>query len=596
MNSRIVWVILGCLLIAALVLGSCAPAAVEEEGKTIVGKVVEKEVVVKEEAKKEVAPTVEGPKYGGVFTGGWASYPGIFDDAWGFGTNCYFLHLTHDELLVGDWAKGPTGSGEASFLIRGTFFPKLETGSIAESWELVDDQTIVYQIRKGVYFQDKPPVNGREMNADDVVFSIKRHFETPQSYVYQNYFKIFQSVEAKDKWTVEVKSTPGTVGTMFILTAEYVKIVPHEVVDLYGSMKDWHNVVGTGAFILKDYVQDSSGTLVRNPNYFATDPLHPQNRLPYLDGVKWLIIPDLSTRLAGIRVGKIDNDILGWEDTKSLLESNPELKYYKWLQAAHLNIIWMRTDKPELPIADVRVRRALSMALDRQVIIDSYYDHQAEIFSTPVAPYPELMDIFVPLEEMPESVRENYSYNPDKAKALLAEAGYPNGFKTEIICWQNQVDILSLVKESWAKIGVDLNLDVREYAVYNSTLMLRSHKEMAFAYLSSVAPHVMLNFMPTFFQDWAMVDDARVKEAYEIVRKNVVVNEPEANRALREVYPYILEQAWYVETPAPYNFTVWQPWVKGYNGEFTVGYSQPYNYPIWLWYDVALKEKMTGKK
>ena len=587
--KKVVWLLSSGLVVMALALASCAPQASPTPTST---------PTPKPTLTPTPTPTVgpEEPKYGGVFVGGWAQYPGGFDDAYVFPTNDYFLHLTNEELLVGDYAKGPTGTGEASWLIRGTFFPNLETGQIAEKWQMVDDQTITYNIRKGVRFQDKPPVGGREMTADDVVFSIKRHFETPQSYIYTNYRKIFQSVTALDKWTVVVKCVAGEVGSMFTLTSEYVKIVPREVIDKYGDMKDWRNVVGTGPFIMKDYVPDSSGTLVRNPNYWAKDPLHPKNMLPYLDGVKWLIMPDVSTRLAALRTGKMDNDILGPEDAKALLKSNPELKYRKYLQAAHLGIIWMRTDKPELPAANVKVRRALNMALDKKAIKDSFYSGDAETFSTPVAPYPELVDIFVPLEKMPESVRELYTYDLQKAKQLLAEAGYPSGFKTEIICWQNQVDLLSIVKDNWAKAGVDLKLDVRDYGVYNSILSARSHKEMVFAYLSSVAPHVMLNFIPTFFQDWAMINDPKVNAAYEIVRKNTVVNDPVANKALRDIYPYILDQAWYVETPAPYQYTIWQPWVKQFSGEFTVGYSQPYNFAPWVWIDQDMKEKLTGQR
>lgn len=547
--------------------------------------------------KEAVAPVAEGPKYGGVFTGILSTPVVGFDDAYTFPTNIYVTHLTNEELLTGDWAKGPTGSHQASFLIRGTFFPEIERGCLAESWEIPDSETIIYRIRKGVRFQDRPPVNGREMTADDVVFSIKRIFTTPASYLATTWGRYFKSVTAPDKGTVVVKAAPGNAGTLFPGTAEYIKIVPREVIDKYGNMRDWQNVIGTGPFILKDYVSDSSATLVKNPNYWDNDPLHPQNRLPYLDGVKWLIIQDTSTQQAALRTAKVDwHTGVAWEEMETLRKTNPEAKSSRILQAAHLNIVWMRTDRRELPFGDIRVRRALNVAIDKKAIKDSYYGGNAELFTTPVAPYPELMHLFTPLEKLPESVQELYQYNPEKAKQLLAEAGYPRGFKAEMLCSTAQVDRVAIVKDYWARIGVDLTIDAKEYTVYNSIINARTHKQMVYAYLASVAPFWFLSWLPTTFQNWSMINDQRINQTYDVIMANLILNQPKADQALKEIIPYILEQAWYVELPAPYTYTVWHPWVKGYNGEWTVGYSQPYNFPTYVWLDRDLREKMIGKR
>ena len=540
---------------------------------------------------------VEKPRYGGIFIGCVDAPLAGFDEAYNHPSGLYATHLTLDELLVGDWARGPSGTGEASWLLRGVFLQKLERGAIAESWEIPDNETLIYHIRRGVHWQDKPPVNGRELNANDVVFTFNRLFSAPLSYLYTHYGKSFKSVEAPDKWTVVVKCVPGEVGVIFKYTSEFASIVAPEVIEKYGDMREWQNVIGTGPFMLTDYVPGSSVTLERNPNYWDVDPLHPENQLPYLDGVTWLVIPDASTRMASLRTHKTDwQQFVTWEEAASLQKTNPELKYIRWLQAAHLNVIYGRVDKPELPFKDIRVRRALAMAIDNEAIKRDYYGGNAELFSTPVAPYPEIMDMFTPLEEQSEIVQEYYGYHPEKAKQLLAEAGYPDGFKTEIVCTSPKVDTLSIIKAYWADIGVDLKLDVKESAVFRSIAVGKTHKEMIFYAMATVAPHAYCSHQPGGIHNYAMINDPRCNEAWDVVRANVVVNDEKANQALKEVFPYILDQCWHIETPSPYLYIFWQPWVKGYSGAWTVGYNEPYAFPTWIWYDQDLKEEMTGKR
>ena len=206
------------------------------------------------------------------------------------------------------------------------------------------------------------------------------------------------------------------------------------------------------------------------------------------------------------------------------------------------------------------------------------------------------MDIFTPLEELPESVREQYEYHPEKAKQLLAEAGYPDGFKTEIVCYPAQVDLLSIVKSDWAKIGVDLKIDVKEFTVYQSIWRSRTHKEMFIGILSSVAVFNLAKGRLDYFQNSSMVNDERLNEAVKMIDTNVVVNDAKCIEVLKDVYPYIREQCWHIETPSPYLWTTWQPWIKEYHGETTVGICDWFDFPKWIWCDQDLKEEMTGKR
>jgi len=102
------------------------------------------------------------------------------------------------------------------------------------------------------------------------------------------------------------------------------------------------------------------------------------------------------------------------------------------------------------------------MAIDRWAIVNEYYKGDAEILNEVCSPCGELAHYYPPLEEMPAAIQELFTYSPEKARQLLKDAGYPNGFKTECICTSTQVDMLSIVKGYWNAIGVELDIVVME--------------------------------------------------------------------------------------------------------------------------------------
>jgi len=592
MRKKLVWLVVSCLMVAALLLASCAPAVTEEE-EEVVTPGEEEEVVTPEEEEEAVAAPEE-PKYGGVYRGRGGDPQG-FDDAYAPPWMCFTLNLTNEEMTTGDWTKGPAGTGESGWTGEiDTYFQHLQTASLAESWELPDAQTVIYHIRKGVHFHDKPPVNGREMTAEDVVYSIKRYTETPGSYGNTSTKPEERAtVTAPDKWTVVLKYPPAAIGQHYMRFSDFCRVVPQEMVEEWGDLQDWRAACGTGPFILADYVNMSSLTFERNPNYWRKDPLHPENTLPYVDSLKLLIIEDTSTSIAAMRTGKLDHLGVGWEDAESLMETNPELKYTRHLQGFSWNI-FMRVDQPELPFYDVRVRRALAMAVDNRAIAEDYYGGNAHILTSPIMPAPEFDCMYTPLEEQNEIVQELFGYHPEKAKQLLAEAGYPDGFKATILC-AGTGDLLSIYKEYWAAIGVELEIEIKDWPVLASIAARRSHKEMILYYAGNSTPLAPASLAPHLWENLSMIDDQRVNEAFEKVAEN------EANwdvvcSTLKETYPYVLEQCWMIEAPTNYDYNFWHPWLKNYHGEYSVGFFNGPNFLMYIWLDQDLREEMTGKR
>jgi len=603
MRSKAIWLVLSCLIIVVMVMTSCGPATTEEEeGKTIVGKVVEKEAPPeKEEPKgtedigKLVVREVGEPKYGGSV--GFAHSMPIagFDDYYTYASQAITVVLTNEQLVTGDWAKGPAGTNEASWLYYGTGTYEFSIGAMAESWELPDDETIIFNIRKGVRFHNKAPVNGREMDANDVVYSLKRLWYgegmggSPGAIA--NTRPADQrpvSITAPDKWTVIIKTPPGAHEAVFGITAEYMYIIPHEVVEEYGDLRDWRVSVGTGPYMIVDHVDSSSSTLVRNPDYWMKDPVHPENTLPYIDEVKYFIIPDRSTQNAAVRTAKVD-----WifartkEEADSLLSTNPDLQYNKFVRdiASH---IFMRVDNPDLPYYDKRVRHALAMAIDNPGILEYMYGGDGALLVHPVLPTAEFSSMYVPIDELPESTRELYEHHPEKAKQLLADAGYPDGFKIKVVTSEGYVDILSLVQAQWAEIGVDMEIRVLEHNTLQSLLFTKRHEEMA-TFWSTNAPPQLGASRSNYVLNVSAVSDQRIDDTNKAIGE-AYFDVEKRSELMREIVPYILDQCWYINLPQPYNFTIWQPWIGGLHGEFSVGYVNVLNFLYYIWVDQDVKE------
>ena len=176
-------------------------------------------------------------------------------------------------------------------------------GLLAESWEVTDAQTITVEIREGIHWQNKEPVNGRELTAHDVEYSYDRLLGTGNGFTEPNNFWIsalssIEKVNAVDDYTVEFKlKQPGAAALYQVFIARVYTlavIVPHEWVE-QGDTGNWENAVGTGPWMLTECVDQTSLTFSANPGYWGTDGRYPENQLPYLDTLKYVIISSITT-------------------------------------------------------------------------------------------------------------------------------------------------------------------------------------------------------------------------------------------------------------------------------------------------------------
>jgi peptide/nickel transport system substrate-binding protein len=398
---------------------------------------------------------------------------------------------------------------------------------------------------------------------------------------------------------VVIKAAPGTVSGWLLRVTDFFRIVPHEVVEKYGDMRDWRTNVGSGPFMFTDFVDNSSLTFVRNPKYWATNPVGPGkgDQLPYADSVKVLILSDLATRQAAFRTGR--TDFLGavnWEDQPVLTRQMPGVQQMEWGRSGSQGATVMRTDKA--PFNDIKVRRALFMALDFQGIAESLYGPEPRILTWPVGYWVEFKDAYLGLDdpEMPDSVKELYSYNPEKAKQLLAEAGYPNGFKSSIIVLgsnETVMDYYAVLVSYWAKVGVDVAMEPREFAVWNSILQSRGYDQMMYGSYSPISNLHQANSMwGNTLANGSYVNDPKVDEARTRMMALSVKDDPAADKIHKELMKHVLDQAWTIPYPSPVSYTLWQPWLKNYYGNTSVGYINEPNWVQWAWVDQTMKGSM----
>jgi peptide/nickel transport system substrate-binding protein len=334
---------------------------------------------------------------------------------------------------------------------------------LAERWEELDDTTYVFYLRQGVKWHNKPPVNGRELVADDVKFTYDR-FRTEQGNPNRYMLDAVDRVEVVDRYTVKFLLKEPFVWLVNTLAYPWgMWIIAPEVMQQFGDLKKSETAIGTGPFMLERYEPNVKTIYTRHPDYFRQGQ-------PYVDGVEWLVLDDESTGLAMYRTGQIDcgpsgNWTVRQHDLEVFKKSHPRLVYQDFLSQTP-QAIMMRTDMA--PFTDVRVRRAISHAIDRQALIEAAWGRGAPTAAVSRG----LVEWSLPVDQLGEGAKY-YQYDPKEARRLLAEAGFPKGFKTQLTAstgyGRDLVDDVQLVQRFLKNVGIETELKLQEYGAYQAT-------------------------------------------------------------------------------------------------------------------------------
>ncbi|TPW33280.1 ABC transporter substrate-binding protein [Martelella alba] len=326
---------------------------------------------------------------------------------------------------------------------------------LATDWKISDDGlTVTLTLRQGAEFSDGTPIT-----AEDVRWSLERA-ANPEHGIWNFLLGAVDSVEAADDQTIVLHLKQPDPAILAALTVFNTSILPEKQYEASAGDTDEDkakdfvtHMVGSGPFVLQSWDHGSDMKLVKNPNYWAKG--EDGEALPYLDGIDFEIIPDDATRILKLQSGELDGaELIPLTRVKELqTDANVDMKLFPSTQVEYVTM----NVRPELdgaanPLSNLKVRQALNLATNKQALIQIV----TQGVGTPMTSY---MSTATPLHSGDTPL---YPYDLAKAKQLLQEAGFPDGFETSILVLagsQNEISIATALQQMWSQLGVKLKIN-----------------------------------------------------------------------------------------------------------------------------------------
>ena len=489
-------------------------------------------------------------------------------------------------------------------------------GYMMTSWEMPNPYTVVCHLRQDIYWQNIAPANGRQFVASDVVAHYNRLFGKGGQPISPYYTSVTAwspliSIVANDKFTVTFNWTPGTSSFNILTTMqaqgadnsiECPEAVAAQTSASSSYMIDWRKAVGTGPFILTDFVDSTSATYMANPNYWGKDLRWPDNKLPYVDELKLQIIVSNTTAEAAFRVGKIDTySSMPVQDALAMMKTNPEI-IVKQVPAGNELTLDPRYD--QAPFNNLNVRIAMQHAIDIPTIAKTYYQGYATPW--PASLTQNQMGLGgwgVAYPDWPESTKAEYTYDPTLAKKMLADAGFPTGFSTDCVLQNNaDIDLYNIVWSELAAVGIKVTVQTMDQTSWNSYVMtskkamqLCARNQGLMGFNFDIFRQLMRYGLKGYQTNYILVDDPVPQKAY---ADAMVAESVEAvQKILHDLNLYIATQHYVISLAQPSAFNMVQPWVKGNPGAGTLGPAVTGagfadGVPIGVWIDQNLKKSL----
>ncbi|MBA7639690.1 Heme-binding protein A [subsurface metagenome] len=505
------------------------------------------------------------------------------------------MNVLCDRLMTGGMEEyGPKGANLYDWRSDWYLPEKYVVGCLAESWEITADK-LVFHIRPGVYWSGmsiNPVMEAREVTAEDLAFNLNRILEGPDGEGTKAGAGIVamdwvESIYDEDTHTLVIETkyyNPAwfirlyTTGWNFLIAPESIEAGPEE----------WENIVGTGPFVLTERSPGVSLTYEPNPLYWRKTTINGKEyQIPFVDKLVLPVIKDEATVMAAVRTGVIDHFAAGtWVYAGTLAKTNPEI-----LQVpCGLGGLWgvcIKCNKP--PFDDKDVRRAVVTGTDLDTISRTAIGREWELH------WPTRGEGHVELEELSPELRAQYEYDPETAREMLAEAGYPDGFPVKLVT-SNRFPVLGSIAEllasQWERdLSVDVEIEVIDSSIFwpvtqereaEWDLWLEWHgahnaiHDFSLHYLTDAAGNFNYYSNPAFdekFNESKRMFDAVDREKLE-----------------KEESLMLIEASLCVPFPYHFTYTFYWPWIKNYHGELYEFMRDP-PYEFW-WIDQELKAEM----
>lgn len=314
---------------------------------------------------------------------------------------------------------------------------------LATSWQPIDDTTWEFKLREGVTFH-----NGEPFNAEAVKFTIDRVLDPDANAPTISYIRTFSGVEVIDPYTVRIM-TNGPDPLLPTRMSRYpTYIVPPGYITEHGRDHFATNPVGTGPYKFVEFIPDQHVIMEANPDYWRG--------APSIERAMWRPIPDGTARITALLTGEVDMVENVPVDLAPMLEQNDDLELVQIKNGGLTVYLGLVMDKP--PLDNLKVRQALNIAIDRQGIVDNILQGMATPKGTQVGPADfGYLDLPVP------------EYDPDRARALLAEAGFEDGFPITMQSssrYMKNNAVAQAIAQQFEDIGIDVNQEIMEWSVY----------------------------------------------------------------------------------------------------------------------------------
>jgi peptide/nickel transport system substrate-binding protein len=423
-------------------------------------------------------------------------------------------------------------------------------GELAESWTQPDELTYVFKLRPGVKWHNIPPVNGRELVADDIIYSYNRVREFKS---YAAYLAGITKMEAVDKSTLKFTLDKPNADALNNLGQNTLTIVAKERVEQTGGKLEEMPMIGTGPFILDSFTLNQRALVKRNPDYFMKG-------LPYLDAVESLRVTDPTNSVNAMRTG--DAQVLASSVTAQMAEDIKKA-------VPNIGIQYIPLDRGTTEIMlnynleifkDVRVRQAISKAIDRKAIIDAVWLGHAELTTGLSLPDPSYV---LPADELNKLVGRDV----EGAKRLLQQAGVTN-LSFEILTPNYLsgafITLTELIQANLKDVGVNATLKTVDTATWSSAQQAQNYQANTGTF-AGAAPNGWLyaRYYTGGGQNNAKYSDAEMDRL--IDQQAVMGKDPEGRKKiLLDIQRKIINDAVYIPLVLYHTPYVSQAYVKGF--------------------------------
>ena len=547
------------------------------------------------------------PRYGGSISYAAVGSPPS-SDTWYTHHSNNAINGVNESLAIGNWA-----IDRSVFAFDTDVAPvSVMTGQLAESWTMPDDLTVIFTIRDNVFWRDRPPTNGRQLTAHDIVYNWHRYLGLGQ-FVEQGlspslgaaYNGLYESITATDDRTVVFKLPKPRLDPLYdILFQRSRAIYPPEVIEEHGDVQDWRNNVGTGPYDLVEWVEESVMVWNKVDDYWGFDEKFPENRLPYIDEVRAIFMKEPAARIAAVRTRQIDHlgspgntQINSIDDANALRKSNPELQFFRRVFRCETCIGFNLGNKP---FDDINVRRAMQMALDLESMNNDFFDGQADWVPEGRIGRGAKQGYYTPFSEWPEEIAQHYRYDPERAEQLLDEAGYPRGddgirFRTHYDVWEGRpLPFFDLQVAYWRDIGVEVEVRPHDGATLVPLIQSKAYEGMSGRELGVFTGNPLGSLRVISYTDatWNApgIDDPKMNALLDAAAATTDLAEHQ--RLVKEADLHLIANHWYGWSHRVPQIFVFQPWIVGHSGELQIGSME--RGPVMmarLWIDQEMKDE-----